>query len=286
VHTDSDANRLRLRALAPDDLASAQKLSRAVRWPHRPADWEFALRTGAGYVAEVDGRIVGAALYWRFGRRHATLGMVIVAPPWQRRGVGQRLVNAALAKLRDRSVLLHSTAEGRGLYEALGFTPVGELAQYEGAALVAPLAALSDGERLRPLGRRDAAALAKLDELATGMPRASALAALLENADAVVLDRDCEACGFALHRRFGRGRVIGPVVAPDVERAKALIGHWLARGAGMFQRIDVPADSGIGDWLGWMGLNDVGRATSMLRGPALERRGEGKLYAAISQALG
>jgi ribosomal protein S18 acetylase RimI-like enzyme len=286
VTAEVKANGMRLRTLVPDDLASAQRLSRAVRWPHRLEDWQFALKLGAGYAAEVDDTVVGTVLYWRFGRQHATLGMVMVAPNWQGRGFGKRLVRAALAKLGHRSVLLHASPNACRLYDGLGFLPIGELRQYEGAAFAAPVTALPDGERLRPLGRRDGPILAQLDARAAGMPRKSALTALLATADAVVLDRDGEARGFALQRRFGRGHVIGPVVAPDAEQAKALIGYWLARHAGMFVRIDVPAGSGLGDWLEWLGLNDVGRATAMLRGPALERRGEAKLFAAINHALG
>jgi ribosomal protein S18 acetylase RimI-like enzyme len=281
-----NASAVRLRALAANDLAEAQKLSRGVRWPHRLADWEFALGLGAGYAAEIDDHVVGTAMYWRFGRRHATLGMVIVAPDWQRRGLGQQLVTAALDKLGDRSVLLHASDSAATIYERLGFSAVGELVQYEGAPFAPPVIPLPIGERLRPLGRRDAAALAKLDALAAGMPRKAALTALFESAEAVVLDRDGDPRGFSLRRRFGRGHAIGPVVAPDADRAKALIGYWLARHAGRFVRIDVPADSGLGDWLEWLGLNDVGHACAMVHGPAIERSDDAKGFAAINQALG
>jgi predicted N-acetyltransferase YhbS len=283
---ENKANGIRLRRLTIADLPTAHRLSRAVRWPHRIEDWQFALRLGAGYAAEIDGRVVGTALYWRFGRRHATLGMVIVAPEWQRQGLGDRLVRSALARLSDRSVLLHSTPEGSALYERLGFVKFGELRQYQGAAGPVPVSALASGERVRPLGRRDGAILSALDARAAGMPRSAVVAALLETASGIVLDREGEATGFALQRRFGRGQLIGPVVAPDAERAKALIGHWIGRRAGMFVRIDVPTDSGIADWLEGLGLHNVGPVAAMVRGPVPQRGEHARIFAAINQALG
>ena len=74
--------------------------------------------------------------------------------------------------------------------------------------------------------------------------------------------------GFAELRRFGRGWVIGPVVAPDADGAKALILHWLAVKQGSFCRIDIPGESGLGPWLEELGLPCVGTVLTMARGPA------------------
>ena len=54
------------------DLAAAHALSAELRWPHRLADWDQAFRLGEGLVAERDGGVVGTALRWRWGDRHAT----------------------------------------------------------------------------------------------------------------------------------------------------------------------------------------------------------------------
>src|SRR5207245_3487382 len=96
-----------LRPLGAADLPAAHALSEAVRWPHRLVDWEFALDLGEGLAAERDDELVGTALAWRWGPRHATLGLVIVAPRCQGRRIGQRLMRGLLERLGERSILLH-----------------------------------------------------------------------------------------------------------------------------------------------------------------------------------
>jgi predicted N-acetyltransferase YhbS len=277
---------LRVRELASGDLAAAHGLSRAVQWPHRREDWQFALELGRGCAAEVDGRLVGTAMHWCFGRSQAALGMVIVDPQFQGRGIGRRLMKTALDRLGDRSIALHATPQGQALYARLGFVAVGEVRQHQGAAFVAPVVELAKGERLRPAGRRDGATLAALDASAAGMPREAMLEALLARAEGMVLDRDGEVTGFALLRRSGRGYVIGPVVAPDVERAKALIALCIGRHAGNFLRIDVPAQSGLTDWLDALGLAGMDVVLQMRRGAAPRHSAAIGRYALVNQALG
>ena len=107
-------------------------------------------RHGRGLIAERDGQVVGTGLRWRWGERHATIGLVIVSPACQGRRIGHRLMSALLDGLDSHAVLLHATAEGRGLYERLGFVRIGELRQHQGTALPTPPVALDAGWRLRP----------------------------------------------------------------------------------------------------------------------------------------
>lgn len=55
---------------------------------------------------------------------------VYVEPDWRRRGVGDSLMRAlldALAARGIRRVVLHASADGRRLYERLGFLPTNEM---------------------------------------------------------------------------------------------------------------------------------------------------------------
>ena len=187
-----------LRAMTAADLPAAHGLSAEMRWPHRPVDWELALRHAEGLVAERDGQVVGTGLRWRWGPQHATIGLIIVSPACQGRRIGHRLMTALLEGLEGCSVLLQATSEGRGLYERLGFVRTGEIRQHQGIALPAPLIALSPGRRLRPTTEADLPALRALDAAARGMPRAALIDELFRDADAtVVLDDDGRARGFA-----------------------------------------------------------------------------------------
>jgi predicted N-acetyltransferase YhbS len=277
-----------LRAMTEADLPAAHALTSELRWPHRPADWEQAFRHGEGLVAERDGQVVGTGLRWRWGPRHATIGLVVVSPACQGRRIGHRLMTALLDGLARHAVLLHATAEGRGLYERLGFERVGELRQHQGIALPTPPIALAAGWRLRPGTEADLPALRRLDADARGMPRDALIDDLFREAEAtVVLDHDARACGFAILRRFGRGHAIGPVVAPEVDGAKALIAHLSGLNAGRFTRIDIDFGSGLAEWLESIGLMRVDAPTTMLRGESLATNDAGpRLVAIVTQALG
>jgi predicted GNAT family N-acyltransferase len=277
-----------LRPMTADDLTAAHALSEEQRWPHRPADWAQMFAHAEGFVAERDGQIIATAQRWRWGPRHATIGLVIVTPACQGRRVGHRLMSALLDGLEDHTVLLHATAEGRGLYERLGFVRTGEIRQHQGIAQPTPLIALPAGWRLRPAGVNEAETLRRLDAQARGMPRDALIDDLLATADAcVVLDDDGEPRGFAMLRRFGRGHAIGPVVAPDAESAKALIAHLAGINAGHFTRIDVDFDSGLAEWLESIGLLRVDAPTTMVRGTPLSTPPGGPaLFAIVTQAVG
>jgi len=282
---------IQYRRFTPADIAAAHALTVELKWPHRADDWQFVANLGAGFVAERDSRAIGTVLCWKYGAETSSLGMVIVSPAHQGYGIGRRLTEMALEELGTRATLLHATEAGRPLYEKLGFAPVGMLHQHQGAASQPPLLELPARERLRPLGVNDTPRLVELASRASGLDRSSVLPALLDAAEGIGLDRDGELIGFALFRRFGRGRAIGPVVAPHDEhrvRAKALIGHWLASNPGMFIRIDTPSESGLTDWLESLGLVRVDSVVKMARNaarmPAPDR--EFEQYGIINQAIG
>ena len=277
---------IKYRKFMPADLEAAHRLSLSVKWPHRREDWAFVLGLGSGYVAEDGGRVVGTILYWKHGERHASLGMVIVDPESQGKGIGRELMSLALADLEGRVVLLNATPAGEPLYERLGFRATGIVHQHQGLAHAGTLVAPARGERLRPMGRSDARRLAALATRASGMSRGRMLTKLLDVAEGIVLDRGGEVIGFALLRRFGRGQAIGPVVAPDAKRARLLIAHWAAMNPRKFLRIDVHASDGLGAWLGRAGLKKVDTVISMSKGAPPAKDAAVRDFALVSQALG
>jgi len=276
-----------LRTMTSADLGAAHALTDEMRWPHRPADWKQVFRFGEGVVAERDGNVVGVGMRWRWGPQHATIGHVVVTQACRGRRIGHRLMSTLLEGLDGCSVLLNATTDGRGLYERLGFTRVGEVRQHQGNARASPPIALDPGQRLRPATKADAAALCALDAAARGMPRNALIDELFRDAQAtVVLDHDGTAQGFAMLRRFGRGHAIGPVVAPNAEGAKALIAHLAGLNAGRFTRIDIDFDSGLAEWVESLGLMRVDAVTTMLRGAPLPAHPQTRLYAVVTQSLG
>ena len=92
------------------------------------------------------------------------------------------------------------------------------------------------------------------------------LSRLTEVGEGHVLLRHGQPHGYAISRRFGRGHVIGPVVAESADDARALIEAALARLGPVFVRIDTSATSQLGDWLGHIGLPQVSDVATMVKG--------------------
>ena len=275
------------RRMTADDLPAAHKLSLSARWPHRLDDWKFIHELGEGIVAEDESGIVGTIMCWLHGPDYASLGMIIVSPDHQHQGIAKELVSRILKVAGDRTILLNATASGLHLLEGFGFVQNGWIHRHQGSVFRTPFVSLGSGERNRPISQRDESALADMANRSTGMPRATVIKHLLTVADVVAIDHYGELIAFAALRKFGLGYVIGPVVAPDADRAKALIAHWAGTHAGSLVRVDVPHSSGLSPWLIEMGLVQVDETVnSMVRGepprpdPSITR------YALLSQSLG
>ncbi len=109
---------------------------------------------------------------------------------------------------------------------------------------------------------------------------------MLEAGEGTVLMRGGQAAGFALLRRFGRGLVIGPVVAADLTDAQTLLAHGLQGRQGQFVRADIEDGSPLGAMLIAAGLKPVDSVNSMVRGSLPRPSGPFQRYTLASQALG
>ena len=289
--TVQDATQIVLRDMTPADIHAVADLCFEQQWPHREEDLKMLLSIGTGLVAEIDGKVAGSIMSWRFGASFASLGVIIVAVAHQGHGLGRQMASAMIKRLDGYTVMLNATDEGRVLYGRLGFVELGTVCQHNGLAPVQPLVQLRPGERVRPMGAADAEVLDRLYTSATGMDRKLVLDALIAEGSTVVLCHEHKQTGFAVIRRFGKGWAIGPVVAPDVTGAKALIAHWLGTQTGSFCRIDVPVMNGpqmagLGAWLEEVGLPEADCVTPMALGPAPVPGDDVVLFGLAAQALG
>ena len=273
------------RRMNENDLAAAHALSQGLRWPYRLEDWQFLLRLGTGFVAEENGEVIGTGLCWKQGDKHGSLGAIIVSPDHQGKGIGRKLMNRVLEELGDRCTLLNATTAGQPLYESLGFNATGTIHQHQGTMLAAPPVALAEGESIRPITADDIEELVALANRATAMSRGDVLKQLACAAEGVALQRNGELVGFSMMRRFGFGHAIGPIVAPDSERALALITCWSEAYAGSFVRLDVTGTSGLGDSVTAMGLVQVDTVVTMARNGVPAQDGSIKQFALLNQSL-
>jgi predicted N-acetyltransferase YhbS len=210
--------------------------------------------------------------------------MIIVSPDAQRQGIGARLMAALLADAAGRRVILNSTQEGEALYTRLGFRPYGAVTQHQ--AILASAPSVDRAVPIRPAKPEDGHAIKAIDEAASGMNRNRLLDALFGIADTVVVERGGEITGYGCVRRWGRGVVIGPVIARDRADARAIIATLAAAHEGDFVRIDVTEQCGLASWLVEIGLPQTDRVVSMSLGEPPQAAPGANLFALSNQSLG
>jgi GNAT superfamily N-acetyltransferase len=270
--------------LVAADLAQAVALSSGLGWPYREEDWRFALALGHGIKVSVESRLAATALWWPYEPACASCGMIIVSPDFQKQGIGYLIMEELLRQAQGRTIVLCSTLAGERLYERLGFVPQGFIYQHQALLPGSPAVPLPTG--LRALLPAELPELVELDRRASGMGRGQLLEALHAVGQIVVVSRHGELTGYACIRRWGRGVVIGPVVAADATQAKALIAVHLASQAGRFVRIDVTDASGLSSWLGEIGLGRVDHGRTMAKGKLPRVAEAPRVLALANQSLG
>ena len=272
-----------IQAFGPDHIEGAVALSRQENWPHRPQDWQMALQLSSGAVALDDqGQVAGTILVTPYGMDCAMINMVIVDRNARGKGLGRKLMEQAFALAGDRPLRLVATADGMPLYEKLGFVPSGTILRHQGK--VAELR-LPDG--VEAAGADDLANIKTLDRDAYGADRETLIDALAERGAFAVIRRNGAIEAYAAIRPFGRGEVIGPVIAGSAEEAKALISFFAASRSGAFLRVDTDSRTGIAGWLAEIGLAHVGGGIAMDRPPKTgSQQARPKVYALANQALG
>lgn len=273
------------RPMTAADVPAAHALSLLLKWPHRLDDWAMLQRVAEGFVAEDNGRLVGTAFACLQGA-YATIGLVIVSDEYQGQGIGRRLMELALQACGSATAMLNATLAGVPLYVSQGFVEFGRVHQHQGTVAPQPCPPLSAGTTYRDAEDRDWPQLLNLANAGSGLDRTRVLDDLrgvLERT--VVLEQDGQPCAFAMQRPFGRGRVIGPVVAQNQQQAQQLIGTLLGQLAGEFVRLDVVAECGLGDWLSGQGLAQVDSVAQMARGKAPQASGV-EQFALVTQAIG
>jgi GNAT superfamily N-acetyltransferase len=278
------AQQITLERMMPEHLDGAVALSRQVGWPYRREDWALIQSLSHGIVALEKGRVLATISMTPYGDDAATINTVIVDASMRGRGLGRRLMEEALAKAGARTCYLVATPEGLPLYQKLGFVATGEIVQHQGEASPAGAPAhVSWSEK------GDHVCFVALDRAAYGHDRSALMRVLQECAKFAVIREQSSVQTFGAIRAFGRGLVIGPVVARNDTEAKAVIEFLLAHQPGQFVRIDSDTRANLAEWLTGRGLARVGGGITMRRTFKAQednRTGHHRIYALVSQALG
>lgn len=283
-----DSYLARARQLTADDRGLLHELVVGVFWPHRDRDLEFLLKVGQGYIATDEiGRAMASTMYFATETDLCFLGMMTVTPRFQAMGAGRWLLNLVKKDTEGCDLRLTATKQGYPLYVSEGFVPVGPIRQHQGTARPIHLPEDAPGVELRPLQAEDRGAVLALDTHAYGGARPVVLDALMEKSEGKMAYRDGAPVGFAMLRNFGRGRVIGPVVAEDERTAMQMIAPMIQAHEGRFLRMDVPGDTPrLEAFLAAAGLGVYDTVTEMVNGRQRRAAAGPVTFGLASQSLG
>ncbi|NNF77331.1 MAG: GNAT family N-acetyltransferase [Rhizobiales bacterium] len=282
---------MKFETMTEDHLEDAQALTTSFNWPHTVEDWSFAFELGTGRVLYNEGRLLGTCLTWNLGPDLSTLGLLAVAREAQGQGLGRAFLQQAIEEQAGKTILLHATHQAIDLYGSQSFEAIGEVRQHQGVVLPAtspatPMCTPHVHACEAPITSAQADKLLALDHEATGLDRSTLLSALLPRSKIWVTGRQEHPKGYALIRPFGRGHVVGPVIASGEDDAQALINAMLGANTGRFVRIDITEEFNLSGWLVGLGLSEVDRVLAMSNGPVPEGSGRLKRFALIGHAFG
>ncbi len=127
-----------IRAMNADDLAAVNELdtiSFSLPWPPNAFTVELVNPGAQCWVAEADGQIAGALVFWRV-LDEAELATLSVHPGFRRRGIARKLLQIAIeAAHADGARIYHlevraGNLNAQALYKSFGFEAVGRRPKY------------------------------------------------------------------------------------------------------------------------------------------------------------
>ncbi|MFI6902620.1 GNAT family N-acetyltransferase [Nonomuraea sp. NPDC050394] len=256
---------MHVRRLTHDDLPACSRLAVSRHWGAEEHKWRFLFDVGEVYGIDAPGGgLASTALLVPYGPDAAAVSMVLTAAGHERQGLAGRVVRHLLDVAGERTVWLYSTANGRPVYERLGFRAVGRVESHRGPFTGAPSGAT------RPATERDLDDILALDAKVFGADRSGLLRRMPSFHGRVrVLEAGGRIEGYGGAWRNDTQIVIGPLIARDTGQATALIGD-LAAGWDLPVRLDL--DMSRPELVAWAverGLGSPFPNTVMVRGGEL-----------------
>ena len=261
-----------------EHVPQAVALSNRERWGHRSEDWNLLLRFSSGIVALSGGDVVGTAMRSDFGTGQSRLSMVITREDMRGLGVGRQMVEALLDD--SRVFRLTATAQGRPLYEKLGFRQFEQLSKHVGTVRSPD----SVSENIQAYHANDKPHVQQLEAEDFGADRTAFVNVMTEIGDlAVARDISGDIIGYAAVRPFDGQFTLGPICAPDLGTARDLTHYFAKKYTGKVLRVDTFAKLGLGAHLENIGLAHQGDFALMQRG---NDSANNPRYGVFSQAIG
>jgi GNAT superfamily N-acetyltransferase len=275
-----------IRRLGPEDQKHCVALSLDRGWSPEEAKWSLMLEEAAAFGVDApDGGLAGAVVLARYGPNLASVGMMLVAGRYSRRGLGRALMTHLLGQAGSATVTLFATDAGKPLYTKLGFRTVRASVSFVGGfRQVAGSAPGAAGTR--PATDADMRAILRVDKAAFGADRGYLLRRLPGFAERLrVLETADGITGYAAAWRNGNVTVIGPVVAASGADARRLITDLAGEVRGPV-RLDLDPDRAeLPEWALNRGLEPLSRTAVMAYGERPAPGDVSRLFTPVSVAL-
>src|SRR5688572_29362730 len=266
-----------LRPMLPSDVDAATEMILSHEWGVRREWLELAATLPActAIVAEAEGQIVGTGVGTASGAV-GWIGTIFLAASWRGQGLGRAITQAIIDRLEAggcRTLVLVATAEGRRLYERMGFEVQTRYRILEAPGLPAdeqPSEA-NGAERtaVRALAPADFDTVLALDREGTGEDRSQVIGRLANPETArVAIGAGGVIEGFVIRAPWGGGAT----VARSIDSALAIVGaRRVSAGPTGRVRVGILAENDAGlERLHELGFVDQWSAPRMVRGEPLD----------------
>ncbi len=231
-----------LRRMTAGDIPAGARFAQIAAWNQTRSDWEMFLRASPEgcFVAEAEDEVVGTVATISYEGRFAWIGMVLVHPERRGKGIGRKLLKAAIDYLTDcriPCIKLDATPQGKPLYAKLGFAGELEIERWE----------LQRSPQSNPAASPGVVTEEALDQdhEVFGADRSSLLRAIANEHPGFVLKslRQGKLAGYSFGRRGALADHLGPWVARDEFSARELLDKFLNRSGGARIFVDAPTSN-------------------------------------------
>ena len=230
---------LRIRAMAPDEIAIAADWAAAEGWNPGLADAAcFATVDAGGFlIGELDGAPAATISCVNYDDRFAFLGFYIVRPDLRGRGYGLRIWNAAVDHAGGRTIGLDGVVAQQENYKKSGFRLAYANVRHGGRV---PAGATPAG--IIPLADVPFTSVEADDVTVFPAPRPAFLRAWIGTSGHIgrALVRDGKLAAWGVIRPCRTGWKIGPLVADDRAAAEAVFTALVSAAGGGDVFLDVP----------------------------------------------
>jgi GNAT superfamily N-acetyltransferase len=231
-----------VRAMQHADIEAGLRLCRTAGWDQVRRDWlRFLDGPDSAVRAAVHGSHVMATIATiRYGAQFGWIGMVLVDPAAQGRGIGSVMIGQAIDSLHDMAtVRLDATPAGRIVYQKHDFVDECTLTRMEAISVKVDHPSRTI---VRAMTRGELPEVTAMDRAVFGAPRSNLLEWMYDGAPefAFVAERHGNLCGYLFGRHGHQYEHLGPLVSDDLNVAMHMVQACLSPHQDQAFVIDTP----------------------------------------------